>query len=547
MHQMAGGVQRLFGDFLRAIFTAKGQKPLALAVGMATNADHDGLCYPQLAPQCAHLRLLRAIGGKSLSAMRVRLDRILAGRTLLLGLLLLWPLILAGRPAYIADSASYLKGGKAAVEFVTAKLIHSAPVPLPGAKPVGVSGATAVNDPQNVGAADAAKGARSVTYSVAAYLLRWPGMDMAALAIVQIACAAFVGAVSLSVLGLSGWRRYILASAILAFATPLAPICVNIVPDIFSGLVIATIIVLTLFLDRISSGVRIALAALTAFSMTAHASVPPLAAGMVILGGVVLLARERGLARIPRAWLWLVAPPALGMMLNTAIGYAAFGEVSVAAKRFPTALTRSVVDGPARWYLEKHCATERYAVCEVFGTHIPSTINDFLFYDWGLNGRATPEQMDRIRAEEAEIVWKAALEYPGFEAYNLARTIVRQLFRYDLGKSRFKERLAPDAEGAPQLVPSGVNIQPVMIFVSVATSFLLAVCAGWIVLRFRRMSKGDRAAILLVLAGLIGNATVVVVFSSLSPRYQARVVWVLPLFVLGMAMANTAGIKRRAG
>ncbi len=467
--------------------------------------------------------------------MSVRFDGALVRRTLIFALLLLWPLILFGGPSYIADSASYLKGGKVAVEFVSSKLF-----PQPSQAPApGLPAAKAPDLPVAPSFHEAPKGARSVTYSVTAYLLRWPGMDMTALALAQILCAAFLGAVTLGVLGVVSWGRFIAIGGILAFATPLALSCANAVPDVFSGFVIATTILVTLFLDRLSGGVRLATAGITGFAVTTHASVPPLAMGMVVLGVVVLLVAKRfGLARPRGSWAWLIVPPALGMIANTAIGYVAFGEVSVAAKRFPTALTRSVVDGPARWYLEKHCATEHYAVCEVFGTHIPSTINDFLFYKWGLNGRATPEQMDRIRAEEAEIVMKAALEYPGYEAYNLSRTILRQLFRFDLGKSRFRECLAPDADGAPEIVLCPRQRQPLMVAVSMLDNILLALCLAWLAANLKRLDNRERFAVLLVVAGLIGNATIVVVFSTLSPRYQARVIWVLPLFLLGMAAAH---------
>jgi hypothetical protein len=464
--------------------------------------------------------------------MIVRLDGALARRTLALALLLLWPLILFGRPSHIADSASYLKGGRVAVEFVAAKLFPL-PVAAPGAGP------PAASERGGPGLHDAPKGARSVTYSVAAYWLRWPGVDMTALALVQTICAAFVGAVTLMVLGVAGWGRFLAVASVLAFATPLAPLCANAVPDVFSGFVIVTLILTTLFLDRMSLGVRLVTAALTSFAVTVHASIPPLAMGMVMVGGIILLLGKRfGLARPRWAWAWLIIPPGLGLIANTAIGYVAFGEVSVAAKRFPTALTRSVVDGPARWYLEKHCATEHYAVCEVFGTRIPSTINDFLFYERGLNGRATPEQMDRIRAEEAEIVMKAAMEYPGYEAYNLSRSIVRQLFRYDLGKGRFKERLALDAQGSPQLVLSGRHIQPVMVAVGMLNNLVLGLCVAWMAVNLKRIDNRERFSALLVLAGLVGNAAIVVIFSSLSPRYQARVIWVIPLFLLGMAAAH---------
>lgn len=512
-------------------------KRLAILNAMATTLRHGGPIPNIQSCGVAPFSATRAAGEKRKPPMNVRLDGALARRTLVLALLLLWPLILFGRPSYISDSASYLKGGRVAVEFVTAKLFPGAPqAPAPVAGP---SAAKAPNSPVAPSFHEAPKGARSVTYSVAAYLLRWPGIDMTALALVQIVCAAFIAAVTLGVLGVTGWGRFLAVGAVLAFATPLALSCAYAIPDVFSGFVIATLILMSLFLDRMSVGVRLVTAALTIFSVTAHASVPPLAMGMVIVGGAILLIGRRfGLARPRWAWAWLIVPPALGLIANTAIGFVAFGEVSVAAKRFPTALTRSVVDGPARWYLEKHCATEHYAVCEVFGTHIPSTINDFLFYKWGLNGRATPEQMDRIRAEEAEIVMKAALEYPGYEAYNLSRNILRQLFRYDLGKSRFKERLALDAEGTPQLVLSGRQMQPVMVMVGMLNNIVLVLCIGWVALNLKRLDNRERFTTLLVVAGLVGNATIVVAFSSLASRYQARVIWVLPLFLLGMAAAH---------
>lgn len=468
--------------------------------------------------------------------MTVRLDGALARRALVLALLLLWPLILFGRPSYIADSASYLKGGKVAVEFVAGKLRGGEAADQASAGPF-VAKPSLGSTPASVH--EAPKGARSVTYSVASYLLRWPGIDMTALALAQIVCAAFIAAVTMIALGVVGWGRFLAVGAVLAFATPLAPSCADAVPDVFAGFVIAILILMTMFLDRLSLGVRLLLAAITGFAMTAHSSIPPLAFGMTLLGAGVLLARGRlGTPRVRWAWAWLVLPPVLGMVANTGVGYVAFGEVSVAAKRFPVALTRSVVDGPARWYLEKHCGTARYAVCEIFGTKIPDNINDFLFYKSGLNGRATPEQMDRIRAEEAEIVFNAAMEYPGYEAYNLSRNVVRQLFRFDLGKSRFKERLALDAEGVPQLVLSGRQMQPVMVAVGMASNLVLVLCIAWAVLNRKRFDNRERLTALLVIAGLVGNAVIVVAFSSLASRYQARVIWVLPLFLLGMAAAH---------
>ena len=51
------------------------------------------------------------------------IDRLLISRTLILWLILLWPLVLFGGPAVFPDTASYYKGGAVAVDIVTEKLV----------------------------------------------------------------------------------------------------------------------------------------------------------------------------------------------------------------------------------------------------------------------------------------------------------------------------------------------------------------------------------------------------------------------------------------
>ncbi|MBK7285408.1 MAG: hypothetical protein IPI83_14830 [Sphingomonadales bacterium] len=132
---------------------------------------------------------------------------------------------------------------------------------------------------------------------------------MTALALVQILCAAFIGAVTLGVLGVVTWGRFLAVGAILAFATPLALSCAFVVPDVFSGFVIATLILMALFLDRLSVGARLVTEGITAFAVTAHPSIPPLALGMAILGLVIMLVSRRfGLVRPRWGWAWMIVP-----------------------------------------------------------------------------------------------------------------------------------------------------------------------------------------------------------------------------------------------
>src|SRR5439155_17347567 len=139
-----------------------------------------------------------------------------------------------------------------------------------------------------------------------------------------------------------------------------------------------------------------------------------------------------------------------------------------------------------RWYLEKECRIPRYAVCEVFGTHIPSTVSGFLFKPDGLGGRATPEQMDRIRAEESDIVFRAALTYPGTELRNLADHVGRQLLEFGILPVRFGDRIDTDAAGEPVYEDLPDRSSAVISALNLVTDAVIALCALWLLLNVRR-------------------------------------------------------------
>jgi hypothetical protein len=82
------------------------------------------------------------------------------------------------------------------------------------------------------------------------------------------------------------------------------------------------------------------------------------------------------------------------------------------------------------WYLRDHCATEHYAICEIFGPNPPRQVHEFLWAKDGVRYRATPQQMERIRAEETTIVRRAALEYPAARIRRSATNMASQLFRF---------------------------------------------------------------------------------------------------------------------
>lgn len=147
----------------------------------------------------------------------VRLDRHLWQRVALLALLLTWPLILFGRPAYTSDSLSYFKGGKVAVTYAVSTIaspfhvamVQSGTAPIDGKASPGAS-------------ADGTLGVRSIPYSIAAYLLSAPSAKMIVLVLVQAVVTALTITIVTLTLGVTElWAFTILALAVVV-ATPVA-------------------------------------------------------------------------------------------------------------------------------------------------------------------------------------------------------------------------------------------------------------------------------------------------------------------------------------
>ena len=469
--------------------------------------------------------------------MCVRLDRRLAWRTLLIAALLIWPLILFGRPAYIADSAAYIKGGEVAVEFATGKV---GSIVAPASTDVGAGAQVADTAAVQHARSEAAgvKGARSIPYSVLAYVFRWPQFDLIGLAVFQTLLAAFASAVAASSLGVASRKAYVFLGIVLAGGSSLPAASALALPDVFAGIVAACQVILFTSLERLSRGVRWALAAIASLSVAVHASIAPIALWLCVAGTVIALWRRASITwpALRLAWLW--APFLVGSIITVASGFIAFGETSVVAKRYPHALARSVSDGPARWYLEKECRTPRYAVCEVFETKFPTTVGGFLFNDTGLDGRATPEQMDRIRAEESEIVFRAALAYPGTELGNLTQHVAKQFVWFWVWPARFGDQIRADSAGNPEFVEMPNRPSATLYGLDVAIYAVIAFCVLWLGFNIRKLSEAEFIAMSMIVSVLAVNAAFCVLASGLTDRYQTRIAWIVPLFVTSIFLTR---------
>ena len=461
---------------------------------------------------------------------RVALDRRLWLTTLIAGLLFLWPLLVYGRPGDFQDSAAYYKGGHAAVSFALGKLhLQDPSPPVTGAASTPAAGSNSNSAEPPAQDLQQVRGARSVAYSVAAYVLGPPRPQMWLLAAAQAFAAGFLCAVALLLFG-GSIRATSGKLAALAFATPVAFVSCVIVPDIFAGIVILVIALLATSYRALSRGVRIASILIGAAGIGFHASHLPIGLGVTALAGMLLILGARRRHPVPAGqWACVLAPFVIGAALTVLLNSVAFGGPSLTGKRFPLTLARSIAEGPGKWYLDRNCNHLKYAICEVYPNGVPGTLDGFL---WGKNGvkeRATAEQLDRIRAEESEVVLAATRAYPFEEIGRLAYHFGRQMVRFQPGIG-LDARIVVGADGDPVSEPAPYNptwvgITGVLSIAGVLASFVLLV-VRW------RSTPQLRPMIVLILFGIFLNAAVCVYFSGVTDRYQARVIWLVPLLAL---------------
>jgi hypothetical protein len=444
--------------------------------------------------------------------------------------LMLWPLAINAAPFYSADSASYLRGG--GFGFNTGLLIVDHWWQgLAGTASVAPAGA---GDPKAIVATAIAEsgGARSVIYSLVTFLLRFPANSLIALAAAQAATVVLATAIIRRLIAPEvGTGPSLAAGAALALLTSAPWYSAYAMPDILAGITIAGSVALTVLFDRATLLVRLTLVLLVAFAVTTHGSHLLIAFGTLVTGAAVNLWMCRGSpAGAVRKALWFASPMVLAVVALLGTSYVAFGEPSLAPKRYPIQLARSVSDGPGYWYLRDHCATERFAICEIYGTNPPRKVNDFL---WGPNGvryRATPEQMERIRAEESRIVRGAFMEHPTDQVVRSIRNSFAQLGEFGLRGLAFGFSMTMEED--PQLKQIGPD-RPQLRAIGewiIYGSFFASLPA--IAILRRRLRRLEIAALSVAGIGLLANAVVCGTLSGVTDRYQGRVAWVLPALVL---------------
>lgn len=457
---------------------------------------------------------------------------------LLLTGVLIWPVWLGGAVFIFADTASYLRGGQAIWSTVGDLLGSLMPAASDGG---GGNGGASGAGRLEVNQSGQSTTGRSFTYSAAAYAAFQAG-GAAAVVFAQTWITVFLALGLITPAALT--RPWVLLAGVaaLAVATTLPWHASYLMPDLLAAAVILFAVILATTFRDMGPWQKLIVTALGAFAVTSHYGNLPLAAALVAVALLVAALRRRlGLATLVAGAIAVAGPP----LLNLGASSAVLDTASVAPKRLPILLARSLEDGPARWYLEDACPEAPLAFCDIFGDEVPENVGAFLWSGDGLKN-VTPEQMGRIRAEEFDLLWSAFQAYPVEQTTSLLGNAAYQTVLIGTGDmvpatgidAQFRPaRTGPGSE-ARRLQRRFDSIVPWGTWIGAAIVAALAVTG--------RLTGGQWAALVVVAAGLLLNAAIFGGLSAPVERYQSRVAWLLP-FLAVLFLAEVTRQPAREG
>ena len=506
--------------------------------------------------------------GTSLPASFASRPRDLILFTLVFATALLWPAAINGGPFWFPDTSTYIRGADAAYVATTGietewsgeigKVIVPENDVLPDAGTEAYSGANGEVKPVISG--------RSVYYGA---LLWLPIQVFGAwgAAIVQALLVAFSVILPLRIAvretkaktaQTHNWQRFVpyLALAVLALLSSMPYFTNMLMPDIYSGLICLLLGTAVIFWSSMSKLEKLACLGLSCLFVTYHTTLILLTLATV---GVAFLvaANMRGRLRAMGLGVAVLASAIIGTILFSQGVQMGVGQKPMG----PPFLSARLVDaGPGMAYLEEHCGTKRtehFALCD-YRAQLPMDSDTFLWGQeagQGLFQTLPTAEKRRISSEDKAFYLAVLKDDPGTligaavsDTFQLLGKFDLNIFNYtDANKRGFAKKLpgplaeeVADSKAARGTQPTAFT-ETTMMLVSLAA---LGLIGGLAFLSYAKRVAVHPDAIRLatiLLAAVLANAVICGALSKPHGRYQARIIWLLPL-AAGIAFA---GSRRR--
>jgi len=427
-------------------------------------------------------------------------------------ILLTWPALLNRYPLLYPDSIGYLQDGR---PIAAALFLHRL---------------------QNFTAQ------RAELYSLGILPFHWNLTPWPIVALNALLTAYVLWLTVISIQPRNPARHYLLLVALLSLFTSVSWFVSLLMPDLLGALLYLGIYLLIFARESLSRGERYALALIAFWSITAHATHLVLAAGLCILLALLLALRWGPIAHRGRALAQIAALVAVAAAAQLALHAYLYGRPSLDGSRPPYLMARIIADGPGREYLVQHCVKLDWAICDRVHNGVadlPDNDDAFLWEPGGVWPGASKATQQRLLAEEMPLVRATLRAYPREQLARSFANFTRQLD--DFGVNDFDNNAwmqgalgnvlrgaQPRYLGSLQArdaVPSN-RFTILQRWIVILSALLLAALLPWLVRQRRQRLLG---LVVAVVPTLIANAFVTAVLSSSDSRYQARVIWLIPL------------------
>jgi hypothetical protein len=392
---------------------------------------------------------------------------------------------------------------------------------------------------------------RSTVYGLYLVLLAqpdfWPAVAVQALATVWVLW------LTLRALNLARPLVLIVVTAAVSVLTALPWLAGMLLTDIFAGLAVLALYLVSLRAEALARWERRVLVALIAFAAATHTATLAVIVALLLAGLVAALARRVSLAGVARG----AIAAGLSVFLLLVGNYLVAGRLAWTPGGSAIAFGRMLQAGIVARYLADHCPDPRLPkLCE----HRSAIPNDTDLWFWGSDLFDKLGRFEGLGDEMRIVVRESLTAYPWLQIKAAVAGTAEQLVRVATGHGVntelwhtywIVERYAPHAlpamkaarQQAGALDFTAIN----RLHVPVAWGSMILVL-GVIALGARRRGYGNLAVLGTVVAlAILANAAVCGALANPHDRYGARMVWLATLVALMILWRPTgADSDRRA-
>lgn len=487
--------------------------------------------------------------------MRAGIFKSIYGLAFLGAFILLVPTFLNGYPIFYPDSSTYVRGPDYAVRKIVDPRLTTVWSNVEVAGDQGASNDTKAESGKTI------LSGRSVYYGALVYL-GYVLSDFWLTAFLQAyLVAAIIGLLFFRCWQIPGTRKYFLSLALLTVLSPLGFFAGFMMPDVFAPIAILAIAVCFAYWQRLTRFDVAFLSAMLILSFASHSSHIAIALAMLpLLVLITFLMKEQRGPRLRALALVVICLAAAGA-LELAFYQVTMKVTGRPPLRLPYLTARTIELGPGLRYLDQACQPPQYTVC-AYRDRLPTYWTAFMFDTDARRGIFAPANFS-VKRQLSEEQGRFALNVFMYEPAEVIRGLVydfsNQLTRFSFSDQKmtpeFSEYLTDNypARVGEKIKSSNIYRYPQVLqrwsTLNYGVAILAIVVGAFGLLRLRTQENdgnGEFAVSLWVIgSGILANALVCSVLASPLDRFQARVIWLIPLMALGIWFTNqrrTAGV-----